>query len=214
MSTAEDVRAALLAHADPSKAAAMQAYMKSGMPFLGIQKKQRTQALSPILRRTDWDRQSWLATAGDLWDNAQLREHRYAALAVLRFRPFWQSDDVDFLHHLIVTGAWWDYVDEIAAHMVRTVLSDEQLRAWAHDDDKWIRRASILSQLRLQQTTDRRLLADCIEPNLGDREFFIAKAIGWALRDFARVDPGWVRDFVDSHPDLAPLSAREATKHL
>ena len=84
---------------------------------------------------------------------------------------------------------------------------------WSGDEDLWIRRIAILSQLGRRDRVDRELLSDVIEPNLGDREFFIRKAIGWALREYARVDPDWVRSFVAAH-DLSPLSRREATKHL
>ena len=122
---------------------------------------------------------------------------------------------------LIVTGAWWDYVDEIAARRVGPILraAPERvapvMRAWATDGDLWRRRTAILCQLGAHQAVDRDLLEDCLEPNFSDREFFIRKAIGWALRDFARQDPDWVRGFVDQHADrLSPLSYREATKHL
>jgi 3-methyladenine DNA glycosylase AlkD len=114
------------------------------------------------------------------------------------------------VRHLIVTGAWWDYVDEIATKLLPTGID---LRAWAVDDDMWIRRAAILSQVGDKADTDADLLRDVIEANSHDRRFWITKAIGWALRDYARTDPQWVRDFVTSH-ELAPLSVREATKHL
>ncbi|MDR2380232.1 MAG: DNA alkylation repair protein [Bifidobacteriaceae bacterium] len=87
------------------------------------------------------------------------------------------------------------------------------VRRWRRDDSLWVRRLAIISQLGRRERTDRSLLAEAIEANLGDPEFFIRKAIGWALRDFARADPAWVRAFVDSH-QLSPLSRREAVKHL
>ena len=159
-----------------------------------------------------------------LWDEAAFREERYAAIALVRRPAYrrWATERtaIPLLRHLIVTGAWWDYVDDLATHCVGPILAahpDEasRMRAWAADDDLWLRRTAILAQLHFGADTDRRLLIDCIEPNLADREFFIRKAIGWALRQFARTDPDWVAAVVTAWGDrLSPLSRREALKHL
>ena len=198
------LRAALRAAADPDKAPAMQAYMKSQMPFLGVQKPQRSQLLRPVAR--DLDDETAVAAAQVLWDEAAYREERYVALALLRGRPVGEG----FARHLITTGAWWDYVDEVATKLLPEGID---LRAWARDDDMWIRRAAILAQVGHRERTDPELLREVIEANSDDRRFWITKAIGWALRDYARTDAGWVSTFVADH-DLAPLSVREAMKHL
>ena len=127
--------------------------------------------------------------------------------------------------HLVVSGAWWDYVDVVAADRVGPILLRHRaavtplLRADAVDDHLWVRRTAILAQLKHREETDLELLADVIDANLEGslhgREFFIRKAIGWALRQHARVDPEWVRGFVESRGDrLSGLSRREALKHL
>jgi 3-methyladenine DNA glycosylase AlkD len=207
---ADEVRHALAALADPSKAEGMQEYMKSQMPFLGVQRRSLTSALRPILRPRP-HREEALAAATDLWEHAAFREHRYAALAVLRTQTL-TCDDEDLLRHLIVSGAWWDLVDEIATKLVGPLRSELDLRAWAVDEDLWIRRAAIICQVS-HQPKDPDLLRDAIEPNTQDRTFWITKAIGWALRDYAYVDADWVRGFVASH-ELAALTVREATKHI
>jgi 3-methyladenine DNA glycosylase AlkD len=212
----DEVTAALSAVADPAKAPGMQAYMKSQMPFLGVQKAARTRALRPVFAATSLDHPALINAARELWDDAQYREQRYAALALLRV-PRYQRllgvPDEAFLRHLISSGAWWDLVDEIATKLVRPIRAELDIRGWAVDDDMWIRRAAILCQVGAKAGTDPALLRDAIEPNAADRRFWITKAIGWALRDYAYVDPEWVRRFVSGH-DLAPLSVREATKHL
>jgi 3-methyladenine DNA glycosylase AlkD len=119
---------------------------------------------------------------------------------------------------MALTGAWWDHVDEVAhriADLVATHPAEMRpvLLAWSVDPSMWLRRLAILAQLGHRDRVDRELLTAVIEPNVGDPEFFVRKAIGWALREVARHDPGWVRAFVDSHP-LSPLSRREAMKHL
>jgi 3-methyladenine DNA glycosylase AlkD len=190
--------------------------MKSQMPFLGVQKAARTRALRPVFAATALDHPALLRAAGQLWDEAQYREQRYAALALLRvprYQRLLGASDADFLHYLISSGAWWDLVDEIATKLVRPIRTELDIRGWAVDDDMWIRRAAILCQVGAKQGADRALLRDAIEPNAADRRFWITKAIGWALRDYAYVDPEWVRRFVSGH-ELAPLSVREATKHL
>ena len=125
---------------------------------------------------------------------------------------------------LIETGAWWDFVDEIATRRVGTVLrahpetEAERMRSWAIVDTMWVRRAAILSQLSSKAETDLPLLLDCITPNVTDREFFIRKAIGWSLRQYAHSGTeaaDWVRRTVEQlSPQLSPLSRREALKNL
>jgi 3-methyladenine DNA glycosylase AlkD len=88
------------------------------------------------------------------------------------------------------------------------------MRAWSRSDDMWVRRSAILSQIGARERVRPALLEDVIEPNIADREFFVRKAIGWALRDYAYQDADWVRDFVTAHPDLSGLSRREALKHV
>ena len=105
--------------------------------------------------------------------------------------------------HMAVTGAWWDHVDEIAHHIAdlhdaHPVETAHDVRRWSTSDDMWLRRLSIISQLGRRDRVDTELLTEVIEPNMGDTEFFIRKAIGWALRDYAKVDPDWVRTFVAS----------------
>ncbi len=210
MDLADEVQQALAAAADPSKAANMQKYMKSEMPFLGVQRGPLKTALRPLLRRR-LPRDQVMAAATDLWDGATYREHRYAALALLRTQTLAMSDE-PLLRHLITTGAWWDLVDETATKLVGPLRAELDLRGWALEENVWIRRSAIICQVG-NRPKDPDLLRATIEPNTSDRTFWITKAIGWALRDYAYEDPGWVRSFLSTH-ELAPLSVREASKHL
>jgi 3-methyladenine DNA glycosylase AlkD len=221
------IRAELARHADPVRAAGQQRYMKSAIPYRGLTSPQLTAALRPILADPGFrvaDRGSWEATIRTLWDEVAYREEWYAAIALARYRtyrPWVDSESMPLWRHLVVTGAWWDVVDEVATHLVREVLERApdveglRLREWAVDEDLWLRRTAIICQVGRKDRLDQDLLADAIEPNLADRDFFIRKAIGWALRDRARVAPDWVRAFVDAHAgELSGLSRREATRHL
>jgi 3-methyladenine DNA glycosylase AlkD len=220
------IRAGLRSGANPERAIGQQRYMKSDMPFLGLTSPRRHELLAPLLAdpalRID-SRPAWERSIRELWDGAQFREDRYAALALLRHRTYrpWRDPDVmPLVEHIVVTGAWWDHVDEVGNVVGEVLLLDPEveglrMRAWSEREDLWLRRCAITSQLRHRDRTDTTLLEDVIEPNLDDREFFIRKAIGWALRQHARTDPRWVLDFVDRHGErLSGLSRREALKHL
>lgn len=218
------VRAGLAELADPRKAPDMQRYMKSEMPFRGVPTPER-RALGRRLfaEHPLSDVDAWRATVLSLWREAAFREERYVALDLTGQRRYagWRTPDLlPMYEELIVTGAWWDFVDEIASRRVGPLLQAHRrtvtpvMRRWATDPDLWRRRTSIICQLGAKEDTDTDLLTECIEANLDDRDFFIRKGIGWALRQFARVEPAWVRQFVDGHPTLSPLSRKEATKHI
>jgi 3-methyladenine DNA glycosylase AlkD len=219
------LRAALRQAADPGKAPVMQAYMKSSMPYHGVP--------TPLLRRICRDSfgQLRFATAGewqaqvlDLWRRADFREERYAAIyltGVEQAQGFQAPAAMKVYEELVATGAWWDYVDEIASNRIGPILAAfpatlrRRMLSWSRSENIWKRRTSIICQLRFKQDTDLELLYACIEPSLGEREFFLRKAIGWALRQYARTDGAEVKRFVRlNRHRLSPLSIREALKHL
>jgi 3-methyladenine DNA glycosylase AlkD len=218
---ADRITAALTERADPVAADAMAAYMKVAengtLPFLGIRR--------PDVRRTaralaaGHDDEELLDAVVELWDHAAHREQRYAAQDLLGMR--WARARLDLLdlhEHHIVTGAWWDHVDETVHRIADLVEAhpDEMtpvLLAWSTDENRWLRRAAILGQLGHKDHVDLDLLAEVIEPNRADPEFFVRKAIGWALREVARQNPDWVRTYVGAH-ELSALTRREALKHL
>lgn len=218
------IRDGLAALADPVKAPDMQGYMKSDMPFRGVQRPGRKELATRLFAEYPLSTvDSWQATVLELWRDAEFREERYLALDLTAHRPYtrWQRPDLLPLYEeLIVTGAWWDFVDEVANRRIGPLVRDypEQLvpvmRAWSTDADRWKRRTSIICQLSAKHDTDTELLVAAIEANIDDPDFFLRKGIGWALRQFAKTEPGWVRAFVGAHPGLSPLSRREATKHL
>lgn len=219
------VRDALATGGDPDRAAAQQRYMKSAMPYRGFTSPELKALLRPLLaEHPPEDRASWEATVRELWDGATHREERYAALAIGRHRAaraWLDAGSVPLFRHLVVTGAWWDLVDETAQHLVRPALESHPeeltpvLRDWATDDDVWIRRTAVICQVGRRAATDTDLLRHAIDANVDDRTFWLRKGIGWALRDYARTDPDWVRAEVDRHGvRLANLSRREALKHL
>ncbi len=212
----EAIRAGLAERADPVKAPDMQRYMKSTMPFRGVQKPGRVKLAREVFEPLT--RAAWESTVRTLWHEAEFREERYMALAVLKDRRYRDHRDLAALplyEELIVDGAWWDFVDEIATGPLGALLPQvaPTLREWSVSEDLWKRRASIIAQVQRKAETDFELLQAVIDPNRGDEEFFIRKAIGWALRSYAWIDSDAVVAYCDTH-ELAPLSRREALKNI
>ncbi|MDI9629523.1 MAG: DNA alkylation repair protein [Acidobacteriota bacterium] len=220
------IRDALATAANPERAAQQQAYLKSTMPCHGVGNPTvRMIVRNACERRPELTRDEWIAAIRSLWVAATHREERLAAIELADAKRRWAGGDLmDLYESMAVTGAWWDLVDPLASHLVAEVLRREpeqasRIRAWAQADNLWLRRVAICCQLRFGTETDTDLLAEVIVANLFDTKFgtgfFIRKAIGWALREYAQVDPSWVRSFVDEHSNrLATLSRREALKHL
>jgi 3-methyladenine DNA glycosylase AlkD len=220
------IRAALHAHADPVKAPGMQRYMKSAMPYYGVTAPMQKRLWREVFAAHPLDSCEEVREAAlDLWRGAGFREERYAAIALTDQRGHAGCQTMDALplyEEMIVSGAWWDYVDVLASHHLGAILRHDAkrmtpvMRRWARATDSlWKRRAAILCQLGFKGETDLRLLYDCIEPNLGHTDFFIRKAIGWALRQHAWTDPKEVRRYVAANRErLSPLSLREALKNI
>jgi 3-methyladenine DNA glycosylase AlkD len=202
----------------------MQRYMKSAMPFRGVAKPARERLLKAAVAEHPLADASTLdAAVRELWDGAEFREERYLALSLTghrRYAPWLDPSWVPLLRRWIVTGAWWDFTDEIASRRIGPLLRAHPdtlrpvVRTWITDPDRWLRRTAVICQLQAAGATDTALLTEAIEANLDDPDFFLRKGVGWALRQYARTDPDWVRTFVAEHPGLSPLSRREALRHL
>ena len=224
MSIREPVIAALREAADPARARQQQAYMKSDMPYFGVGVPQCRRIAGAVFRMHPLpDARAWEAAVLELWREAAHREERYAAVELLlfgRYSAWLEPARLPAIEEMVVTGAWWDYVDAIAGRGMGAMLAAHPrpvkaaLREWAKDDDIWKRRTAILAQLRARGETDTKLLADAIRPSIGHPEFFLRKGIGWALREYSKTDPAWVTEFVGAHAELSGLSRREALRHL
>jgi len=197
--------------------------MKSDMPYASVTTPIVRTIAREVLGGADLsDADSWTRTIQSIWRGAAYREERYCAIALARMpahRRYRTPDALPLFEELIVTGAWWDYVDEIASHLIGELLEryPKPMRAtlteWSRGGDMWKRRSAILAQLGFKDATDARALFAWIEPSLASKEFFLRKAIGWALREYSKHAPDTVIRYVDDHAnELSPLSRREALK--
>ncbi len=212
----------LEAHRDQATATATAAYMKTEMPSYGVKAATRRRISRTLISQVPVQNadEVWLVT-DTLWGLSH-REEKYLAIGFLRHHAQWLNGGaLTRVSRLIVEGAWWDFVDEIAAHIVGPIVRADPAKAWPVierwnlSDDLWLRRSSIICQLGSREATDQdRLFAFCLA-RAADPEFFIRKAIGWALRQYARTDPHAVRAFLHEHgAALSNLSRREASRRL
>ncbi len=207
---------------DPESAPIMAAYMKTSMPFYGIKKPARVPVYRAMVREfAAKSRREYEGAVLGLW-RGKHREEKYAAIEYAqRFKAFIVPESMTLYERLIREGAWWDLVDDVAIRLVGKALLDERRRVrptldeWLGGDDLWLRRSVIISQIKHRDETDHRaLFADC-RRCFAETDFFIRKAIGWALREYGKTEPGRVRAFAERYREkMAPLSYREATKNL
>ena len=207
-------------NADPVQATPMKKYMRDQFDYLGIKTPKNAALQKAFYKEYGLPELSELDTIlRELWALPQ-REYQYVAMGLLgKFEKQLPAEFIDVIEHLIVTKSWWDTVDALASHTVGThfrrfpKIRERYLKKWHRSKNLWLRRTAILFQLGYKKETDFELLSDIIRENLSSDEFFINKAIGWSLRQYAYIDPTAVKDFVKS-TQLHPLSRREALKHV
>ena len=200
-------------------AESMSKYMQDKFRFLGVRGATRTEIYKkyfPDARKTktiDWD------FVENCW-NKEEREFQYVVVYYLKaMQKFLKREDISRLKYLIVTKSWWDTVDLLAkvvgSLVIRIEGYDQIMLEWSKDSNIWLKRVAILYQLSLKDKVDEIILDKILVNNLGDNEFFINKAIGWALRDYSKFNPEWVREFIKKNKDnMANLSIREASKYI
>ena len=200
-------------------AESMSKYMQDKFRFLGVRGATRTEIYKkyfPDARKTkiiDWD------FVESCW-NKEEREFQYVVVYYLKaMQKFLKREDISKLKYLIVTKSWWDTVDLLAkvigSLVIRIEGYDQIMLEWSKDSNIWLRRVAILYQLSLKDKVDEIILDKILVNNLGDNEFFINKAVGWALRDYSKYNPEWVREFIKKNKDnMANLSIREASKYI
>lgn len=214
-----EIQQLLSEQANEEKSATMSAYLKHQFLFLGVMKPVRVQVQKEWLvklvsqKEINWEliHQLWLLEG---------REYQYVALDYLvKMKKYLVASDIEQLKWLIVTKSWWDTIDLLASHLVGELcrshpeVIESHLKSWSVDINMWLRRSAILFQLKYKDQTNRNLLANIINENSHSKEFFIGKAIGWALREYSKTNQEWVRGFIENH-DLQPLSVREGRKYL
>ena len=207
-------------HANGEQAGLMSAYMRNNFPFLGIRSPLRKQLLRQIFAEFEMPQGAQLLVETEALYNMPEREFQYASIAILdKGKKQLGTSDLDFCESLITHKSWWDSIDAIAPSIVGTIVlkdrktCEEVMRRWSVSENMWLNRSAILHQLKYKSETNEQLLYEIIRMHLESKEFFIQKAIGWVLREYAKTNPGNVLLFVNS-TELKPLSRREALKNM
>ena len=215
----EDLLVELEAAKDPEKAGPMEAYMRYQFPFLGIAGPERNALYRKYFlsakktKMIDWD------FVDTCWEK-EPREYQYVAANYLKaMQSYLTKDDLPKLERLVVTKSWWDTVD-ILDRVVGSLVAnhpelEEVILKWSLSDNIWLRRVAIDHQLLRKEKTNVQLMEKILLNNLDQTEFFINKAIGWALRDYSKTNPEWVESFIEKNKErMAELSIKEASKYL
>lgn len=209
----------LEARADTARALDMSRYMKNQFSFFGIQAPVRDGICKPYFKevkkekKIDWDFVEYC------WRHEK-RECQYvAALYLKSMQKFLEITDFEKLKKLVIKKSWWDTVDTLDKVIGSLVYQNETLKKeilkWSVDDNIWLRRVAIDHQLLRKEKTDTDLLEKILVNNLNHTEFFVNKAIGWALRDYSKTNPRWVKYFIEKYKNnMVPLSIREASKYI
>ena len=209
----------LEARADNVRALDMSKYMKNKFEFFGVGASERNEIWKPYFKeakktkKIDWD-------FIEICFKHDKRECQYTAAYYLKYmKKFLVEDDIPKLKELVLTKSWWDTVDILDKVIGSIIYNNKNLYPiileWSKDDNIWLRRVAIDHQLLRKENTDEQLLEKILINNLNHKEFFVNKAIGWALRDYSKTNPQWVRNFIEVHKEnMASLSIREASKYL
>jgi 3-methyladenine DNA glycosylase AlkD len=208
----------LRAHSSAADGTAMEAYMRNQFPFLGIRNPQRVALTKQFWKEHGFPKGAeGVKVAQELWQLPE-REFAYTALLLLiQLRKEAERERIEVLERMVATKSWWDSVDTIADHLIGFHLQKypdlipSYVEKWLASGNMWLQRTAILFQLKYKQRTDVPLLFSSIRRVADSKEFFIRKAIGWALREYSKTDAAAVQAFV-AETELSTLSVREALK--
>ncbi len=208
-------------HADPSSAERQSAYLVNQFPFFGLPKPKRAMLQKELFNQIrSIKRPELIEIVKGLWEKPQ-REFHYAAIDLLT--RHWKQltpADLPFLEDIIRTHAWWDTVDALASNVLGKLLMQHpdlisQMDQWIVDEFLWIRRSALIFQLKWKEKTKEECLFDYCQKTMCEKNFFIRKGIGWALREYSKTKPKAVSEFLSEHaPKLSKLTYKEASRHL
>ncbi len=213
------LKSILVEFSTPEKKEPMKKYMKNLFEYIGVTSPNRSSALKIFNQAwTPQNHQELIDWVKLLWDSEE-REFQYVGMETFhKHKKFWLESDIQLIEYLMMNKSWWDSIDFIAANIVGDYFKkypsmfEKTMQKWIESNNMWVNRTAIICQLKYRDKTNTNWLEKAILPHTASKEFFHQKAIGWALRQYARTDLSWVTNFVNSH-SLKPLSRREAFKH-
>lgn len=217
----KDIEKTLLEKADKELAKKQSAYMRQLFPFLGVTTPHRRALVRPLHKSHPIkEEEQFIRAIHDLWGREH-REFQYAALDLASgFKKSASAEMLKVYEAMIRAKSWWDTVDEIAANLVGPLIANhphllKEMDRWIDDENLWIRRTALIFQLKWKKNTDTERLFNYCRKAAHDPDFFIRKAIGWALRQYSKTDAVAVKQFIKNNiKDLSPLSIKEGSKYV
>jgi len=208
-------------NSNPTRAIQQVKYMKDRFVFYGLTSPERRKLQAPFLVKEYLpEKEEAFTIVKKLWSKPQRELHYFAQELTHKYQKQVVVSDIELYEFLITNNSWWDTVDFIAANLVGNYFKyfpnqrEVVIEKWMNSGNIWLQRTCVIFQLKYKQETDTKILSNCINQLLGSKDFFINKAIGWALREYSKIDANWVIDFVENHNKLANLSKREALRIL
>ena len=209
----------MIRYKNEEQARQMSKYMLNKFEYIGIKTPGRRKIFKNFFKEYKNEEKINWEFVNKCWEN-KYREFQYIATDYLKnMKDKLTIDDIPNLKQLILKKSWWDTIDNLDMTIGALALKDSNvnkiLLEWSLDENIWLRRAAIDHQLLRKEKTNTELLEKILKNNLGQDEFFINKAIGWALRDYSKTNPEWVKNFIEKNKEkMAKLSIKEASKYL
>lgn len=215
----QELRQKLIENGNPDLAKQMEKYLRNKFKFYGLKSPERRKSYHDLIKAEKKNKKIDWKFLDQTWSDSHREVQYFVCDYLISLEKYLTFEDIDHIFYYVKSKQWWDTIDSLIKPIGKIGLRDERVNelmlTWSKDNDFWVRRVAIEHQLLRKDKMNIELLEKILENNLNSSEFFINKAIGWALRDYSKTNPEWVREFIENHvSDMAPLSIKEGSKYL
>lgn len=215
----QELKQKLIENSNPDLAKQMEKYLRNKFKFYGLKSPERRKSYHDLIKAEKKNKKIDWKFLDQAWSDSHREAQYFVCDYLISLEKHLTFEDIDHIFYYVKSKQWWDTIDSLIKPIGKIGLRDERVKelmlAWSKDNDFWVRRVAIEHQLLRKDKMNIELLEKILENNLNSSEFFINKAIGWALRDYSKTNPAWVRKFIENHiSDMAPLSIKEGSKYL
>ncbi len=215
----QELKQKLIENSNPDLAKQMEKYLRNKFKFYGLKSPERRKSYHDLIKAEKKNKKIDWKLLDQAWSDSHREAQYFVCDYLISLEKYLTFEDIDQIFNYIKSKQWWDTMDSVIKRIGKIGLRDERVNdlmlIWSKDNDFWVRRVAIEHQLLRKDKMNIELLEKILENNLNSSEFFINKAIGWALRDYSKSNPEWVREFIENHvSDMAPLSIKEGSKYI
>ena len=215
----QELKQKLIENSNPDLAKQMEKYLRNKFKFYGLKSPERRKSYRDLIKAEKKNKKIDWKLLDQAWSDSHREAQYFVCDYLISLEKYLTFEDIDQIFNYIKSKQWWDTIDSLIKPIGKIGLRDERVNDLmlirSKDNDFWVRRVAIEHQLLRKDKMNIELLEEILENNLNSSEFFINKAIGWALRDYSKTNPEWVREFIENHvSDMAPLSIKEGSKYL